>query len=307
MVSLKKIFLCIYLVIFTFNLSASVEKIPVITLHYNNSSYLKDFCWQAKQYNPYIIFIGDDANNVYKEVDHFNINNFSIDSKKFESVYTHLCTNHFKYELFCFQRWFVLNEFMNYYNIDTCFHCDTDVMLYCNINMEYQNFSQYDLSIMISPKGTASGHISYWTKKCLQSFCDYIMNYYTDKTKLQNLKDIFERMQMKKLKGGICDMTLLTHFLHDQGSIWKSYNLRNIYGDAQFDHHMQCDEDYYEMVQDKSRNIKKITWDQDNFPYCFNKNLGVPIRFKALHFQGGTKDLMEQYRREKFQNLVFGK
>ena len=49
-------------------------------------------------------------------------------------------------ELFCFQRWFVLYEFMKEQKIDKVFCMDSDVLLYTDASEDFKNLKTLTLS-----------------------------------------------------------------------------------------------------------------------------------------------------------------
>ena len=105
--------------------------------------------------------------------------------------------------------------------------------------------------------------------------------------------------------GGICDMTLLYYFAHNEtefvGLRLPNYpyfknDLTSIFNDEfTFDLHIGVSGNHphpndYEMVE----NRKNIIIDNKS-AYCYNKRLNKKIRFVLLHFQGKNKYLMRNH------------
>ncbi len=278
--------------------SPSDTTIPVVFIHKGDSYYLKDSLWQAKQYNSRVILIGDEANDRYPEVEHYNIHDYFEAAEDFVKVYTHIAENPYHFELFCFQRWYILKTFMEKHNIERSFYCDSDVMLYCDVTQEDKNnFSQYDIAMMIAPHKVCSGHVSFLSKSGLQDFCTYTSQYYQDEKIIADWIAWFNGPRRQK-GHGVCDMTLLTKYWETKRT--KVGNLRDIIDDAAFDQHLGADENgCYNMEQiereGKKIILKTIEW-INNVPYAYHKKLNKLIRFKGLHCQGGRKLVMEQCR-----------
>ena len=133
--------------------------------------------WQAKEFNDRVILIGDTSNQVQKNCEHYIIDDYSRGSCDFAKIYQHKSTNPYEYELFCYQRWFVLKEFMETNDLNRVFYCDSDVMLYCNVEEEFKNYSPENF--LIGYWGAAgSGHSSYFSLTQIQNFCNYMTFFY---------------------------------------------------------------------------------------------------------------------------------
>ena len=104
-----------------------MESYPIIVLHKGSSDYLKICLAQAKFSNPNsrIILLGDETNETLaKQVgaEHYLICNYFSKALEFEKIYKHYSTNSYNFELFCFQRWFVVDEFINSEGLDKFLH-----------------------------------------------------------------------------------------------------------------------------------------------------------------------------------------
>ncbi len=93
--------------------------IPIFFVHKSNSSYLKYALKQARKFNPDspIYLLGDETNNKYPFVTHFNISDYSQSADEFRNVYRHLTSGTIDYELFTFLRWFYVRDFVVKNNI----------------------------------------------------------------------------------------------------------------------------------------------------------------------------------------------
>jgi len=270
---------------------------PVIFMHYNNSNYLAYSLWQAKQSNKNadVILLGDDSNKNYSFIKHIKVNH-SKSVEEFNKVYKHMSSNPYEYELFCIQRWFILRDFMIQYNIDKCYYQDSDVMLYVDTNKE--EFNWFDLGFF----GGFSGHTTFINNlNALDDFCTFIMNYYTDKSRLKRLENIYQDFLKKNLPGGICDMTLIDHYCSQ--SHYNIYDLEKVVNDATFDHNINVVQGYENWFG------RKKIYRTSNGIFCKNTALNRYIKFNSLHFQGDAKMFMkyfaEQINDERDEPLAF--
>lgn len=260
----------------------------IVFIHKGNSDYMKISLRQARKMNKSakIYLIGDENNNKYDFLEHYNINNYSENTKlnEFNKYYKHLSPNSFEYEKFCFNRWFILLNFMKENNISHCFHADTDVMILKEIlddNFK-ENFCYcYD-----------SGHSAYFSISELENLCDFIINYYRDEDKLYELNNIYETKKRNKVKEGISDMTLIT--LYAKTNKQKVIDLSEIREKSIFDHNINCG-DGYQILGDKKKIIVK-----NKELYATNLKNNENIKLNTLHFQGVAKRFISYF---EYENL----
>ena len=114
---------------------------PIIVLHQGNHDYLRICLEQAKFTNPNsrIILLGDKkAQSVAPDyVEFYDTKDYFNTAKEFSKVYKHHSTNYYEFELFCIQRWFIVNEFIQKNNIEYFLHLDSDVLLYADFEKVY--------------------------------------------------------------------------------------------------------------------------------------------------------------------------
>ena len=96
-----------------------------------------------------------------------------------------------------------------------------------------------------------------------------------------------------KIDGGICDMTLLWHFVQDK----KISILTDVLNDGStFDHSINQSSNYRENEYEFENGIKKIMF-QDSLPYAFNLLQNKKVLFHNLQFQGNSKNLIQNFIR----------
>lgn len=259
--------------------------IPIIIVHRGYTFYLKPVLKQIRLFNPdsRICFISDKSTDVFDFIEHYDINQYSEGLNSFAKVYLHLSSNLYDYELFCFQRWFIIRDFVRVHKFDYFLCLDSDVLLFCNVGEAYSPFLKYDFTI--SDAGLP--HCSMFNKNSIETVCDYMMSLYTNESNLVRLKDFYQMFLDKKELGGVCDMTALLWYQRDISN--NVINISKPMAGSSFDNHIGL-LDGYEPDGDK----KKIYW-IDNLPYG---KLAIDqsfIRFNCLHLQGRSKYSIFKY------------
>lgn len=253
-----------------------------------DQEYLLYALAQAKKSNPdtNVVLLGDFSNSYYKFIEFYNINKYFDEAREFKNVYKHHSNNDYSYELFCFQRWFILKEFMKVNHLKKCFCMDSDVMLYTDITKDQNKFVKFDftLSYGISP------HCIYINSlKALEKLCKFSLNIYIDDLLFKiKTRELTYQDWLAQKSPSLCDMTIFAELNKRQeitiGEISK------IIDDTKYDHNINMAEGF-EMV-DGRKNIYFV----NDEPFCQNLTLGKTIQFKALHFQGyQTKKYMKDY------------
>jgi len=253
--------------------------LPIVIIHVNNSEYLSYSLAQAKKSNPEsnIVLLGDSSNDCYKFIEHKNIFNYYRDAQKFSEIYRHNSVNSYNYELFCFQRWFFLKNFMAANGINKCLHLDSDVMLYANVTEEQKKFANYDLSL---PQGISPHCLFINNLNVLEKFCDFLVEIYTDSS-------VYERIKNNSLVP-LSDMTAFGEF--SNRTEFRIGDISNIIDNSKYDLNINCSEGF-EMI-DGRKNIYLL----EKQPFCKYLDLAQDIKFNIIHFQGhSTKKYMKDY------------
>lgn len=280
--------------------------IPIIIYHLGYRDYVPLCMKQALKYNKNVIFITDVVEK-YEKIEGLtlvNSNNYMEKINIFQELYIHLSSNSRMLEFLCIIRWIVIHEYMNENNIERAFICDSDVLIYDNITkLNDKYLKQYPFMLCSSPSKNLTGGQSVWNLSELEKFVNFVFEFYENQENMTNTIDWYSK---NKSVGGICDMTLLYYFAHNETK-FKGLRLPNyptfkmelnqiFENDFTFDLHMDSagNHEYpedWEMSERGSKNIKYI----DGIPYCHNKRLKKDIRFILLHFQGRNKAIMKEY------------
>ncbi len=273
----------VFLLLSFFSIAQS-DEIPVILIHKSNSDYLQHSLWQARQYNQRVLLLGDESNVGQTDAEHHMISDYHEEAEGFAKIYKHKSTNGYQYELFCFQRWFILKKFMEVNDLQRVFYCDSDVMLYCNVSEEYGNYSNCDLALF-HWSGAASGHCSYFSIDQIRSFCEYQTYFYLN----------FEDYENKYPH--ISDMFVFKAYIIERGI--STCDLETPINNTAFDPIIVSGAGPGYQMRD---GMKDIQW-ENNQPHCYNQKIEKTIRFKGLHFQGRAKQYMKYNRRENPSNV----
>jgi len=273
---------------------------PIIIVHKGYSKYLEYTLSQARHSNPTsdVFLLGDASNNRFPFIKHFDISGYRSAADEFAERYEHMSKTGYEFELFCFQRWFIVKDFMERYGIERAFVCDSDVMIYCDIDREEAKLGSYSAAFCLPTRQTnyrwsASGHVSFWSLGSLGRFCSYMRDSYTDTIRKAALKTKWKYHLDANRPGGVCDMTILYLFALEHDIV----NLIAIWDESSFDHRISGAENEYDDEYEMARGIKNIRWEHGR-PYGFNVRAKRWVRFNTLHFQGAWgKALIHQYYR----------
>ena len=264
------------------------DKIPVIIIHNGFQDYLRYTIIQANKQNK-VYLLGN--TNVDLKLDNFETVNFSGLSDGFEELkknYVHLNTTPFEYELFCYQRWYIIRNFMSAKKLDVVFYIDSDVLLYADVDKEWCKYDKYTMTLLHRSAATSS----FITYKGICDFCKLLTYAYSNKNSyvFKKIESHFRVRQECRLAGGVCDMTLLEHFHREDdlgGGPGRVGEMMQIIDDSTYDHNINtADNDF--SYKNGAKEIKIV----DKQPYVFNIKLNKDIKFNALHFQGQAKSRM---------------
>lgn len=262
--------------------------IPVILIHSGIENYLYYSIGQACKNNR-VYLIGTDNPNIDNANFNFeDIHKYSQYLEEFKQIYVHLNTTPYKYELFCYFRWFILRNFMESNNIDKVFYIDSDVLLFSDITKEWAKYNQFDMTLLHRTAPISS----YMTLKGLNNFCNMLVSVYNNKDgyDFKKIESHYLVRRHHNLPGGVCDMTLFEYFhYHAQfgGGPGRVGEMMHIYNDATYDHNINAEDQDFEF--DGQKKVIKI---KDKLPYVLNKKLNKDILFNSIHFQGSAKSYM---------------
>jgi hypothetical protein len=262
--------------------------IPVILIHKNFQEYLKYSIQQSSKNNQVILLGNTDPKLLLPNFKFINYEHYTEEIKRFADKYQHLSTNSYDYELFCYQRWFILKNFMIDQKLEIVFYIDSDVLLFSNVEEEWAKFIQYDMTLLHRTAAISS----FITLRGLENFCNMLEYIYTNKNgyHFKKIESHYKIRQEFGLSGGVCDMTLLEYFHYNSefgGGPGRVGEMMTIIENSTYDHNINVADQDFKMKSGR-KDIKII----DKKPYVFNEKLKRDVKFNTLHFQGGSKNLM---------------
>ena len=262
--------------------------IPIIFVHKGNPYFLYSVLKQAKHTNPNseIILLGDETNRSFSFVRHFNINDYFDSARNFAKVYQHHSPNPFGYELFCFQRWFVLKDFVEKElgSDAQFFYCDTDTLLFENLSTEFLKYNKYDMTIC----RTGTPCFTFFNVGVINKFVEFIFNRFATTEGKQMISAYVKDLNMKKRRYGISDMTAFSAYEHTFPTLVLRVDLPK--DGYCFCHNIQDKIDGYLMEGQYMKIMQK-----SGFPYGLYLENKQWVRFIGIHFQGGAKKIMYKY------------
>lgn len=239
--------------------------VPVIIIHKGNQEYFLKVVVQATKNQNHVIVLEDSL-----------ISEYSKKADEFRVLYEHLSTNNPEIELMCFNRWFILREFMVAQGIDRCLHLDSDVMLYANAEQEFNKFEQFEFTLSHG----CCGSNSFFTLRGLSGFCDFVFKTYSNKNSYdyEKIASHYHIRQKHGLGGGVCDMTLLQNYAYYKSGLVGE--MMHIIDGSTYDHCINESDQYFKMTEE---GIKEYIM-EDGIPYCCQISTGKEVRFNTLHF-----------------------
>lgn len=268
-------------------------KCPIVFYHKSHPYYLYAALKQAYLTNPGhpIILLTDKVTSRYSWVQCFNISDYFEEASKFEKIYEHHSPNPVWFELLCFQRWFVINELITeLYGEDTpVFCCDPDTMLYDSIDNDIEEWNKYDFTIC----RTGTPCFSYFSHG-ISGFCEFVYKKYSTLEGKALIESYVKYLEKKQARYGVHDMTAFSQY--EKEGIGPVLHVDIPVNGMSFHHNFQDPNDGYES---KGR-YTVLRW-KEHKPYglllhenIYNVSIEEPllIRFKGIHYQGGSKLFM---------------
>lgn len=266
-----------------------INNIPVIFIHRGFQEYLKYTISCAEEHHNRVVLLGSKENrNLTKEW--YSISDYTSSLfEQFTKLYMHLSPNSKWFELVCFERYFLLLNFMKRSGINRSIMVDSDVLLFGEIAKIYMA-DEFDFGCGYDGKEELNPCVLYWNIDALENFVIFCYELYKDRNKRRMILDIYMRRKGEgklKSEGGVSDMTLL--YLWMKSSTYKykdifSENLR-FFIDGNYNCAKQKDIRYKMKI---NREVKKILFIK-NWPYVIEEKSKKRRKVVAIHCQGIAK------------------
>ncbi|QRG69330.1 hypothetical protein [Brevibacillus choshinensis] len=252
--------------------------LPIVFIHRGDDDYLAYALAQARSSNPHspIFLLGKPINQPFAQngVIHVMMDDYMEPAANFAKVYKHIHYMPYEYNLFCFQRWFVLRDFMRKHNLPKCCYLDSDVMLYTDVNQPH--FESFSMEFV-------------WTNfielQRLERFCAYVTAHFEDLGLFGQVVS-FAHKSKDHVRFGmplITDMVLSVMYLRQfRGYRWT----HGLYHDGFFDGNIQ------QPFMTESHDGNKKVYLKDGALYCKDRQSSRDLKLYTLHFQG---DIMKNY------------
>lgn len=259
--------------------------LPIVFVHKGASHYVPYALHQARAYNPgaRVVLLGDEAAcGMARPEERVSLTDHMGTAEAFARTYKNLSTNTFEFELFCFQRWFALRDWMHAEGVERAVYLDTDVLCYTDLGAESERLREADMTVV---KGIGPGSNFIHDIRVLDAFCDFMTGMFTDR--LPHYEAVYADYKARGVAGGICDMWAFHEFAEAHPN--RVADLFQVVDGALYDTHMLTPSGFR-----MDGEIKAITFDGDR-PYGVRDADGARIRFHVLHFAGGSKRFMFRY------------
>lgn len=264
--------------------------VPVVVIHKGYKDYVK-ICLDIISKNNKVFIIGDGS---LKRLASNNITYINIDKylskdriKSLEKNFTNYSSNPKDFELFCFIRVLIIEQFMEEYNLESVFHSDSDNILIYNINniLETDKISYHTNQNFVNKMRMSNSiHSSIITKKFCQEFWNLCETIYIKKD-ISLIKDKID--YHKNIHGGICDMTFY-YLLQDTKKIDVIDLNKPIKGKV-FINNFNCSDGWESKNQYEMENghIKLYKGNR-----IYDKIGKKYLQLSNIHFQGGSKKML---------------
>lgn len=281
---------------------------PVIVCHLSYKEYVKVSVIHNSQRNNVHLLTNDIQNyyDVSNNITLVDITQHLYLLEDFKKKYIHASPNSPTIEMTCIMRWVFIYNYMKESGIENAFICDSDVLIYDDINdVIPRAFFEDGCVLCTCPKHKiVSGGQSVWNINKLGSFVDFIYDFY--KTQADNIKNT---ITMPRKQAGVSDMTLLYYFIHNRKEFiglhfenkpHPKYALNDVYVVPNsnhliaFDLHLDTHGSHkYPNEWAMGKDGRKILKFRYGKPYGFNIRLKKWIQFSLLHFQGRNKPMLK--------------
>ncbi|MED4779055.1 hypothetical protein [Brevibacillus choshinensis] len=241
-------------------------------MHRTDDDYLFYILRQAKIASPNsdVVLIGSPQNSKYASdgIKHAMIQNYHQGASEFAKVYKHMSPCEYYYNLFCFQRWFVLRDYMRSHNLNECWTLDSDVMLYADLSShEYKSFSN------------EFTWTTYILRSELEDLCAVTQNHFADPRLFEKLKQFTkETGNYIKETGMLAISDMVTQWLFLEKYL-KRDRIHGVIGDSFFDNNLHFSFPGVELLDNKKRLFLL-----NGTLYCKKINSDQFYRVNTVHF-----------------------
>ncbi len=252
----------------------------IIFIHRGESWYLYYTVKQARYYHPgaNIVVISDcPQERLVRYAEVHSIWDFWQGAEEVSSVYEHHSVNSPEFELFCFQRWFVIRDFLKSRAARRVIHLDSDILVYDDLFDDFSRMGGASLGIvgfqgafcMLIPK-----------PKVISDFCDRVLRLYGEER--ESLSSLYKEWTSKSEYVAVSDMHALHTFVaeHDLSTL----DLSIVCGGSVYDTVIHESDGF-----DMRDGLKATEWNRGK-PHVKRSASEEQVRLKTIHCQGDSKN-----------------
>ena len=187
--------------------------VDTLYIHSGYKNYLK-YSLDITSKKNNIFFIGDDSNAFLRNKKNIEFINrkelLDAGVEKYKSYFINYSTNDKSFEWSCFERVFLMKNFLDKYNIQQIFYSDSDNVFLKNLNKLKltKNIGYLIPNLQSEFEMYASIHSSFLNKEFCEKFIELYEDIYINKSKFEIIAKKIEYHEKNNIRGGICDMTL---------------------------------------------------------------------------------------------------
>lgn len=251
----------------------------LVFLHRGASPYLYYVVKQARRWNPRseIVVLSDLPRPELRRVATVvSLDRYLDGAAKLARIYQHLSGNSPSFELFCFQRWFVLREYLAAHPAERLVHLDSDVLTFVSFDSEFARLGSFDVGI-VGFQGPQSMLIA--NAAFIPALCDHITRLFAEES--AQLATMYAEWKTKTDNTAVSDMHAL-HTLLAKGA-FRQIDLAVVRDDMAYDGVIHEAEGY--ALADGQ---KLLAWRRGQ-PWGMLEKGGALVRFATLHCQGPSK------------------
>ncbi len=263
----------------------------IVFLHRGPSPYLYYVVKQARHWNPSaeIIVLSDIARpELRRSANVVPIEHFGGGAEELARIYQHHSTNSHGFELFCFQRWFILREYLAAHPAARLVHLDSDVLTFTEFEPEFARLGAFDVGIVgfQGPQSMLIAHPGFVT-----ALCDHITRLFTEEA--AELAAMYAKWRETTDSTAVSDMHAL-HTLLASGQ-FRKLDLAMVRDGSAYDGVIH-EADGFAFADGQ----KRLTW-REGQPWGARADSGAPVRFQTLHCQGHSKHrILEHFKARDF-------
>lgn len=263
----------------------------IVFLHWGPTPYLYYVVKQARHWNPRadIIVLSDIPRpELERHATVVPFERHDRGAKEFAGIYQHHSENSFAYEIFNFQRWFILRDYAATHGLRQIVHLDSDELTYSCYASEFSRLGSFDVGV-VGYQGPQSMLIA--EPAFIGALCDRITELFTVES--SNLATMYAEWKTVTDFTAVQDMHAI-HTLLARGA-FKQLDLSAIRDNAVYDGAIHEAEGY-----DFANGQKQFSW-CDGQPWGRHVETNSLVRFCALHCQGAAKNrILEHFKARDF-------